>query len=383
MRGPEAPPFLASNGWLHTSSPVAMGSARRSWLGKFGLPTTNARFPPELRAYSEEHNLPDEAIFNTDETALYYRLLPIKSLAVANSTTRPMASSRAKIEWLLLTTNKTGTNKLKPLVVGRFKNPRCLHHINRDTLPVQYTHSRNAWMTSAFFETWFQSTFVLEFRKHLHRQGLQPRAVLLFDTCPAHPSAETVVSRNVKMSKIQPLQQEIIQNVKMSYRKELMRMILDKPDISLPDALKQTNFHLLHTAWRNVTATSIENCWTHALGDAFTTPTHDIAEDNDGNFLGYSEADVTEADTAPAGSDGPAADQLLLGDGRLGHGRHWGASRQHYTYGRHHRGRHWARCWRQVISMLLTPYQLWQPPTALPPAPQQRTSLQHRRRCVA
>ena len=79
-----------------------------------------------------------------------------------------------------------------------------------------------------------------------------------------------------------------------------MRMILDKPDTSLPDALKQTNlrtvFHLLSKAWDDVTATAIENCWTHALGEAFTTPLHDAADDDNDDFLGFSQDDVTEAE---------------------------------------------------------------------------------------
>ena len=198
MHGPEAPPFLASNGWLAKFR-------RRHGIGQTKLVgevrsadhEAAARFPPQLRAYLDEHDIPHEAVYNTDETALYYRLLPNKSLAVANSNTKTRGFKQSKDRvTLLLTTNKTGTHKLKPLIIGRFENPRCLHHVNRDTLPVKYAHSRNAWMTSALFEQWFRSPFVPDVRRHLRRQGLDPRAVLLLDNCPAHPPAETLVSRD-------------------------------------------------------------------------------------------------------------------------------------------------------------------------------------------
>ena len=139
MHGPEAPPFLASNGWL-AKFRRRHGIRQTKLVGEVRSADHEAaaRFPPQLRAYLDEHDIPDEAVYYTDETALYYRLLPNKSLAVANSNTKTQGFKQSKDHvMLLLTTNKTGTHKLKPLIIGRFENPRCLHHVNRDTLPVK------------------------------------------------------------------------------------------------------------------------------------------------------------------------------------------------------------------------------------------------------
>ena len=42
-------------------------------------------FPRELNQFMTENNLNDHQVYNCDETALYYRLLPSKTLDVKNS----------------------------------------------------------------------------------------------------------------------------------------------------------------------------------------------------------------------------------------------------------------------------------------------------------
>jgi hypothetical protein len=44
----------------------------------------------------------------------------------------------------------TGTIKMKPLVTGKSKSPRCFKRVKN--LPVEYAHSANAWMTASKFE---------------------------------------------------------------------------------------------------------------------------------------------------------------------------------------------------------------------------------------
>ena len=46
---------------------------------------------------------------------------------------------------VLLCTCMTG-EKMKPLVVGRSKNPRCFKRVKLDSLPVTYRHNKKSWM---------------------------------------------------------------------------------------------------------------------------------------------------------------------------------------------------------------------------------------------
>jgi hypothetical protein len=53
---------------------------------------------------------------------------------------------------VLLGTNATGTDKLKPWVIGNAKRLRPLSKINLERLPVYYRRNPKAWMNSLIFE---------------------------------------------------------------------------------------------------------------------------------------------------------------------------------------------------------------------------------------
>jgi DDE superfamily endonuclease len=53
---------------------------------------------------------------------------------------------------ILLTANATGTHKLKPLFIGRSKQPRAFGKVKMNDLPhISYRNNRTAWMTMVRF----------------------------------------------------------------------------------------------------------------------------------------------------------------------------------------------------------------------------------------
>lgn len=54
----------------------------------------------------------------------------------------------------MLTANATGTEKLKPLVIGSSIEPRALARLNYDALPVTYRANLKAWMRTDIFCEW-------------------------------------------------------------------------------------------------------------------------------------------------------------------------------------------------------------------------------------
>ncbi|EXX70733.1 Pdc2p [Rhizophagus irregularis DAOM 197198w] len=64
-----------------------------------------------------------EDIYNCDETALFWQLEPSKTLAQGPVTGTKKSKNRVTI---LLTCNATGEDKLKPLFIHKYKNPRPL-----------------------------------------------------------------------------------------------------------------------------------------------------------------------------------------------------------------------------------------------------------------
>ena len=57
---------------------------------------------------------------------------------------------------VLCCANMTGSDKLKLVVIGKSRKPRCFQGINIDTLPVTYHSNSKAWMTSVLFEEWIR-----------------------------------------------------------------------------------------------------------------------------------------------------------------------------------------------------------------------------------
>jgi hypothetical protein len=129
---------------------------------------------------------------------------------------------------------------------------------------VEYHANKKAWMTSDIFCDW-----VKKLEKKMTKK--KRKIALIIDNCPAHPKIPGLQAIDLlflppnTMSKTQPMDQGIIQNLKVHYRKRvLVKFIaaIDKdttPNINLLDAL-----HLLSQAWNCVTPSTIANCFRHA-----------------------------------------------------------------------------------------------------------------------
>ena len=308
IHGSDTPPEV-SKGWVDRwKSRHGIRSIRIA--GEIRSADTQAAeaFLPELQKVVEEEGLVPEQIFNCDETGLYWRMTPDRTLAARSDATSSHGHKQAKERvTVLLTCNWAGTHKPRPLVIGKSRSPRCFHHVNLDHLPVHYNHSKNAWMTSSIFEAWFHEHFVPAARRHLRRQGVEQRGILLLDNCPAHPPAESLVSvcgrfrvhylpKNTT-SKIQPLDQGIISSFKRHYRAALIHDIV-KLDTPIVDFLKAMTIkdacYKVGTAWGKIAADHIKATWDKALGNPFDHPCPD-SDDEEEDFYGFSAEDVQAA----------------------------------------------------------------------------------------
>ncbi|GBL81347.1 Tigger transposable element-derived protein 6 [Araneus ventricosus] len=92
-----------------------------------------------------------ENIFNADETALFFQCLPQKALTLKKEKCFGGKQSNARLT-VMLGANMTGHQKLKPLVIGRSKNPRCFK--GAKSVEVDYDFNKKSWMTSEICEKW-------------------------------------------------------------------------------------------------------------------------------------------------------------------------------------------------------------------------------------
>lgn len=92
-----------------------------------------------------------EDIFNADETGVFYKALPNKTLALKNETCTGGKLSKQRLT-VMVCANMAGTEKMRLLIVGKFKNPRCFKGMK--SFPADYENNKNSWITTKLFEKW-------------------------------------------------------------------------------------------------------------------------------------------------------------------------------------------------------------------------------------
>ena len=110
-----------------------------------------------------------EDIWNLDEAALFWQLLPDRSVMVQENEhgARRVKSSVT----VVFMANMTGKHKLRLTVVDKSKWPRCFGKHNPSSLPCDYEQTKKGWMTGDMF------TALL--KKFDHIMGVKGRKVVL------------------------------------------------------------------------------------------------------------------------------------------------------------------------------------------------------------
>ncbi|XP_064410130.1 tigger transposable element-derived protein 4-like [Latimeria chalumnae] len=200
-------------------------------------------------------------VFSIDETGLFYKLLPNRTLALKEEECHGGKHSKERIT-LLVGSNMDGSEKLKLLVIGKVKQPKCFKGVK--ALPVDYEGNTKAWMTGDIFKDW-----VIKFDRKMQRQK---RKVLLFvDNCPAHPHIDNLQATTMVFlppnttSKLQPMDQGIIKCLKQHYHRQLIQHMLNcfehKQDTAI--TLHQ-GITFIHSAWCKVSSKCISACFRKA-----------------------------------------------------------------------------------------------------------------------
>lgn len=153
--------FTASDGWLDR------------WKKKYGIRQLSisgeklsadssevSEFQSKIKEIVLKDGLTSDQIFNSDETGLNFRMLPSKTLAAKSEKTAPGFKKSKERVTILATCNASGSLKLKPLLIGKSKNPRALKNVKVNSLPTIYRNQKSAWMDSTIFSEWFFKEFV-------------------------------------------------------------------------------------------------------------------------------------------------------------------------------------------------------------------------------
>jgi hypothetical protein len=220
-------------------------------------------FRTELRALISQYNLND--VYNADETGLYWKLEPSKSLSNGPLIGTKKPKDRVTI---MLACNVTGTHKLPVVFIHRYKNPKCIRNIDKKTLPVWYYWNNASWMQRSIFQSWIKCINEL-------MQKQQRNILLLVDNVSSHQLEEGEVLSNIKLhflppnttTHLQPIDQGIIHSFKSNYRKYLCKDRIDAFDRFQEYGTEIHTLNILNAidwvaeSWKDVTNDVIYRCW--------------------------------------------------------------------------------------------------------------------------
>ena len=272
--------FTASTGWVwrfckrHNIREVSLQGEKLS-----ADKPASTNFVTEFRAFVQEKDYNLDQIFNCDETGLYYKLLPQKSLVAHFERSADGRKTQKERITICACSNASGTIKLPLVLIGKSKSPRCFKGINKESLPVVYFNQKNAWVNTTIFTEWYHQHFVPYIKIKLNELGLDSKAVLLIDNCSAHPSEQDLISDDKKVitqflppnvtSLIQPMDQGVLVSIKRIYRRKILEELVlhdnHSTGTSIITFLKGINLlkvsEMISSSWNDIKDLTLRRSW--------------------------------------------------------------------------------------------------------------------------
>lgn len=225
--------------------------------------------------------------YNCDETGLFWKLIPERSLSMTILPGSKKEKARITIHHCV---NATGSHKLQPWIIGRYQRPRCFAAagIEVDRLDCTYRANKKSWMTGPLMLQWLQ---------WFDSQMNGRKVILLMDNFSAHQSAVNELYampseyglRNTEIawlppnttSRAQPLDQGVIATFKACYRRHWLRYMVEEVENDR-DPCKTINllkaFRFVIRAWHEVSSVTIANCWQHSAVAIKPIQTHQSSD---------------------------------------------------------------------------------------------------------
>ncbi|CAK9813740.1 Tigger transposable element-derived protein 2 [Anthophora plagiata] len=262
-------------------------------------------FVQKFQHFIEDNDINIENVYNMDESGLFSKAFLTKTLASEKNVSGcKIRKDRITIG---LCSNITGNNKMMPLVIYKYRNPRGLKHLLH-RLPVIFKSQRNAWIDRELFINWYQNYFKPSVRTYQLRKGLCGKVVLSLDNCTSHQVPEDIQDQdNFQImylppnttSFIQPMDQGIIEKTKRLFKKQMLRTILTHEG-GINEFYKHYTIKdcidMVVQVWAEITPENITNGWNNLI----ETPSHgedDLEEKHLAELIStVSEGKISEAE---------------------------------------------------------------------------------------
>lgn len=216
------PPPQFSSGWLHRFK-QRFNIKQRNHHGEAASVDEKASIEmAAIRTLAGSYA--EDDIYNMDETGLFWRMSPSRGLTTQS---RPGSRKDKTRISIVCCANASGSDRFPLWFIGKARQPRALRSINISAMGGQWQSNSKAWMNSFIMKDW-----LLAFYKHIGSRTV----LLTMDNFSAHLSGLELAPPppNIRIqwlpanstSRFQPLDQGIIQNFKVYYRKQWLRYML-------------------------------------------------------------------------------------------------------------------------------------------------------------
>lgn len=263
---PEFLELKASEGWLRQFK-ARYNLTNMMIAGEDGAVsnvTTDCWFGERLLEVTEGYGL--DQIYNLDETGLFWKELPGKSLNEKGKRCQGGKSSKVRLTVALIA--GADGSKEAPIVIGKSHSPRAFKNVASKDAPlgVPYYSNKKSWMNAEVFTDILQ-----KFNRRVAGKG--KNVLLLVDNAPCHANMQLSHTKLIFLppnttSKTQPLDAGIIKNFKINYRSAYLKHVISQIEtVSLDAAVANINIlqaiEWIKESWNNVSPTTIRNCFHH------------------------------------------------------------------------------------------------------------------------
>ena len=102
-----------------------------------------------VRHTKATYGVADKAIYNFDETGLYYRMPPDRGLATTQLSGVKGDKTRITLGFIA---NADGSDIRPPLYIGKARRPHCFKKKDGSSYGFSYYWNKKAWMTGSIFD---------------------------------------------------------------------------------------------------------------------------------------------------------------------------------------------------------------------------------------
>ncbi|RIB13399.1 DDE superfamily endonuclease-domain-containing protein [Gigaspora rosea] len=260
--------FGQSEGWLS-------GFKKRCGLRSFKKHGESASAPSEesmandrakLQQLLSDYELRD--IWNADETGLFWKMEPARTLARSQIAGHKKEKARVTIFCAI---NASGTEKMKLSFIHKYKAPRAMKNLNYNNLPVYYFWNKKSWMQVNIF-----NDILVKLNNKMRQQNRN--ILLLVDNAPVHIILDETLEElnNIRVeflpknttAFLQPCDAGIINSFKCKYKQLFVQNRINAyDDLQNGITKKLSEYNVYHAllnaaeAWAMVTPETIINCW--------------------------------------------------------------------------------------------------------------------------